>query len=238
MSKSGAANPLEGCTPDTKMIAWLRRRSGPDCDFGEVFEELFGSRHPVSEDRFVKVLKDRGVDFDCKAAFDRVKCYGSATGAVGAQEFEAWQNEIEEREAEGLRGLRDYLKSKFPHPSAAYKELGKGEGDVLTKDEFATCMTRVGFNTENPEELFRCMDKDFSGEISFAEFKSVMKAVGAKKEKKSPRSSPRTKKEGPSPRDEQKKPSPRERSRSTNADNPLRKKSDNADKPPKQRKND
>jgi len=236
MSKSGAANPLEGCTPDTKMIAWLRRRSGPDCDFGEVFEELFGSRHPVSEDRFVKVLKDRGVDFDCKAAFDRVKCYGSATGAVGAQEFEAWQNEIEEREAEGLRALRDFLKSKFPHPSAAYKEMGKGEGDVLTKGEFASCMTRVGFNTDNPEELFRCMDKDFSGEVSFAEFKSVMKSVGAKPSKANP--SPRGTKKGPSPRDEKIRSSPRKSPRSTNADNPVRKKSENPDKPPKQRKND
>merc|ERR1711879_700943 len=110
----------------------------------------------------------------------------------------AFQEEFEARENDGLRLFRNFLKSRYANPGAAYRELGKGEGDVLTKAEFPGIMKKIGFTATDAGTLFRCMDKDFSGEISFAEFKSVMKSL-ANKERKSGsprsadrRSSPRT----------------------------------------------
>jgi len=123
-------------------------------------------------------LTDKGIDFDTRALFATVKRFGSSTGAVAAIDFELWQAEIEDKEAEGLKALREFLKMKFTNPAQAYQELGKGEGDVLTKAEFALCLEKVGFVTQDPEYVFKCMDKDFSGEISFAEFKTVMRSVG------------------------------------------------------------
>lgn len=172
---------MKGCPADVRMIAWIRRRSGPDSDFGAVFEEIFGSRRPITEDRFGKVLRERGVDFDIGAAFNRVRCYGSANGAVGAAEFEMWQNEIEERENEGVKILRDFLKLHFTSPSEAFKTMGKGEGEVITQEEFGKALEKVGFKNADPDDLFRCIDKDFSGEISFAEFRTVMRSAGTRK---------------------------------------------------------
>jgi len=165
----------------------MRRRNGPDCDFGAVFEELFGSREPVGSKKFEQVLNDRGFTSDSKSAFHYIDRY-SRKGAIGADEFITWQNEIEDKEAEGLKNLRDFLKSRYPTPSAAYKELGKGEGDVLTMTEFTDSMQKVGFIADNAEELFRFIDKDYSGEVTFAEFKTVMRHAGNRK-----RHSPRTK---------------------------------------------
>jgi len=194
--------PLQSCPPQVKLIAWMRRRNGAECDFGAVFEELFGSREPVGGMRFEQVLNDRGFHSDSKAAFHYVDRY-ARKGAVGAAEFEAWQSEIEDREAEGLKNLRDFLKTRYPTPSAAYKELGKGEGDVLTLTEFIDSMQKVGFVADNLEELFRFIDKDYSGEVTFAEFKTVMRYAGNRKKSprspggKSPQSSSRSPKKSP-----------------------------------------
>jgi len=181
----GPGPSLKTLPAQTQLLAWIRRRSGTDCDFAAVFEELFASRDPVGAQRFGQVLAEKGFQSDHQAAFsylDRV----ARRGAVGAAEFEAWQNEVEDRESEGLKHLRDFLKCRHPTPSAAYRELGKGEGDVLTLNEFKASMNKVGFTADNPEELFRFMDKDFSGEVNFAEFKTVMRNAGHK-QKRSPR---------------------------------------------------
>jgi len=177
--------PLQSCSPQVKLLAWIRRRNGAECDFGAVFEEIFGSREPVNKATFEQVLQDRGFHSDAKIAFHYVDRY-ARRGVIGADEFEAWQNEIEDRETEGLKNLRDFLKTRFPTPSAAYKELGKGEGDVLTLTEFMDSMQKVGFEADNVEELFRFIDKDYSGEVTFSEFKTVMRHAGSRK-KASPR---------------------------------------------------
>jgi len=192
--------PLQSCPPQVKLLAWMRRRNGADCDFGAVFEELFGSREPVGCTRFEQVLNDRGFHSNAKMAFQFVDRY-SRRGTVGADDFEAWQNEIEDKEAEGLKNLRDFLKSRFPTPSAAYKELGKGEGDVLTLTEFIDSLAKVGFSADNKEELFRFIDKDYSGEVTFAEFKTVMRHAGNRKKQGSPKNSPGRGSPRRSPRD-------------------------------------
>lgn len=163
------------------LVAWMRRRSGPDCDFAEVFEEVFGSRDPVGEAKFVSTLRERCASLDLQAAFRRIDAAGTGNGVIGASEFEEWQQKLEEAESEGLRVFRDFLRKRYPTPSAAYNALGKGEGDVLSEVEFATKMGEIGFQMENPLELFRFVDKDFSGEITFAEFKASMRGVGSAK---------------------------------------------------------
>mmetsp|Transcript_23944 Transcript_23944/g.65247 ORF Transcript_23944/g.65247 Transcript_23944/m.65247 type:complete len:275 (-) Transcript_23944:120-944(-) len=177
--------PIQHCSPQVKLIAWMRRRNGADCDFGAVFEELFGSREPVGFSKFEQVFLQRGFASDAKSAFQYIDRY-ARKGAVGAEEFDAWQNEIEDREAEGLKNLRDFLKTRYATPSAAYKDLGKGEGDVLTSTEFMDSMQKIGFVADNLEELFRFIDKDYSGEVTFSEFKDVMRHAGNRK--RSPRS--------------------------------------------------
>lgn len=193
--------------PDVRLVAWIRRRSGPDCDFGEVFEEIFGSRDPVGESKFASVLKERGAEstIDAVATFQKINAGGK--GAIGAAEFEAWQELIERKEAEGLRYWRDWLRMRYTTPSAAFHAMGKGEGDVLTEPEFTACLSKIGFQAKDPVELFRFIDKDFSGEVTFAEFKSAMRSVGVSKEKvkstgsrrSSKNNSPKSSKE-PSPR--------------------------------------
>jgi len=191
-SLTQGGDPLKGCPADVRMIAWIRRRNGPDCDFGTVFEEIFGCRDAVTESRFRKVLKERGVDFDIPAAFNKVCCYGSANGSVGAEEFELWQNEVEEKESEGVKVLRDFLQLHFTSPADAFKQMGKGEGEVLTQEEFGRALDKVGFKNTNPDNLFHCIDKDYSGEVSFAEFKAIMKATGPRKAASAPASPTQT----------------------------------------------
>mmetsp|Transcript_76830 Transcript_76830/g.212300 ORF Transcript_76830/g.212300 Transcript_76830/m.212300 type:complete len:241 (-) Transcript_76830:116-838(-) len=168
---------LHAAPPQVKLLAWLRRRNGPDCDFSAVFVELYGCKEAVGCSKFAAVLEEHGFHDDAKGAFKYLDRY-RRKGAIGAAEFEAWQSELEDREMEGLKHLRDFLKNRFPTPSAAYKALGKGEGDVLTLPEFIVSMQKVGFTSENPEELFRFIDKDFSGEVTFSEFKTVMRNAG------------------------------------------------------------
>jgi len=172
--------------PDVRLIAWLRRRNGPECDFGEVFTELFGGRDGVGPRRFIEVLQSHGYS-DGKAGFAIVDRH-TKSGLVGASDLELLQMEIEDREAEGLKHLRGFLKENFASPAAAYKELGKGEGDTLNENEFAQAMKRLGFDAEDPLRLFHFLDKDYSGEISFAEFKAVMRTVGVKKKDKEAKS--------------------------------------------------
>merc|ERR1719199_722195 len=59
--------------------------------------------------------------------------------------------------------------------------MGKGEGDVLVETEFTQSLAKLGFVTTDPLDLFRFVDKDFSGEITFAEFKSAMRSVGSER---------------------------------------------------------
>lgn len=169
---------------DVRLVAWMRRRNGPDCDFGEVFEELFGGRDPVGPRRWEEVLVDHGYRYDAKGGFALIDRHAKC-GMIGASDLELFQIEIEDREAEGLKHLRTFLKTSFGSPIEAYKELGKGEGDVLTEVEFAEALKRLGFKDEDPLKLFHFMDKDYSGEICFAEFKAVMRAAGASKKKES-----------------------------------------------------
>merc|ERR1719487_2366829 len=61
--------------------------------------------------------------------------------------------------------------------------MGKGEGDVLIEVEFAESLANLGFYADDPMELFRYIDKDFSGEVTFAEFKSAMRSVGSERVK-------------------------------------------------------
>lgn len=184
----------DNLSPEMALVAWMRRRSGPDCEFAEVFEEVFGSRDPVGEAKFVSTLRERCTSIDLQAAFRRIDAAGTGNGVIGASEFEEWQQKLEEAESEGLRVFRDFLKKRYPTPSAAYNALGKGEGDVLSEVEFATKMGEIGFQMDNPLELFRFVDKDFSGEITFAEFKASMRGVNSAKGKSgdaSPGLSPR-----------------------------------------------
>jgi len=185
--KCGTKRPVkDDFSPDVRLIAWLRRRNGPECDFGEVFTELFGSRDGVGPRRFIEVLQSHGYS-DGKAAFAVVDRH-TKSGIVGASDLELLQMEIEDREAEGLKHLRQFLKENFSSPAAAYKELGKGEGDVLNETEFASAMTRLGFSSEDPLRLFHFLDKDYSGEVNFAEFKAVMRTAGMSKKNKEPKS--------------------------------------------------
>lgn len=172
--------------PDVRLIAWVRRRNGVDCDFGEVFVELFGSREGVGPRKFVQVLAGHGFP-EGKAVFGFIDRH-SKSGLVAASDLELLQIEIEEREAEGLKHFRSFLKDNFPSPAAAWKETGKGEGDVLCESEFADAMQRLGFVVDDPLKLFHFLDKDFSGEICFSEFKAVMKAVGMAKKTKETKS--------------------------------------------------
>lgn len=167
--------------PDVRLVAFIRRRSGADCDFGEVFEELFGCRDAVGESKFTSVLKERGAGhlIDAHAAFMVIDRQGR--GTVSAPDFEAWQEEMEKKEVDGLRVWRDWLRKRFTTPSAAFHAMGKGEGDVLIEVEFTESLERLGFVTDEPLDLFRFVDKDFSGEITFAEFKSAMRSVGSER---------------------------------------------------------
>lgn len=169
--------------PEVRLIAFIRRRSGADCDFGEIFEELFGSRDPVGLSKFASVLKERGggATIDCQAAFTVIDRNGR--GTVSAQDFENWQEDLEKKEVDGLRAWRDWLRKRFTTPSAAFHAMGKGEGDVLIEVEFTQSLASLGFLNSDPMELFRFIDKDFSGEITFAEFKSAMRSVGAERVK-------------------------------------------------------
>mmetsp|Transcript_84313 Transcript_84313/g.139559 ORF Transcript_84313/g.139559 Transcript_84313/m.139559 type:complete len:396 (-) Transcript_84313:241-1428(-) len=162
--------------PEANLAAWIRRRSGPECDFGEVFDEIFGGPSPVGEATFAKAFRERGAVFDAKLVFSRI----SKKGVVGQQEFEQWQDNLEAKELEGLRIFRDFLRKRFATPSAAYKAMGKGEGDVLTEVEFIAELRKLEFDEpKDPKDLFRYVDKDMSGEITFAEFKAAMRSVGA-----------------------------------------------------------
>mmetsp|Transcript_32647 Transcript_32647/g.75894 ORF Transcript_32647/g.75894 Transcript_32647/m.75894 type:complete len:254 (-) Transcript_32647:166-927(-) len=161
------------CQPQVMLIAWLRRRNGPDCRFGSVFVELFGNREPVGLGRFNEVLTDRGFHGDVQGVFTYLDRF-RRTNLIGAAEFEAFQAEIEDREAAVLKLFRSFLKRKFNNPSAVFKEMGKGEGDVFTQAEFVESLRGLGFTIHNPAELFRFMDKDFSGELTFSEFRNVM----------------------------------------------------------------
>eukprot|EP00445_Apocalathium_hangoei_P037094 CAMPEP_0203940838 /NCGR_PEP_ID=MMETSP0359-20131031/77334_1 /ASSEMBLY_ACC=CAM_ASM_000338 /TAXON_ID=268821 /ORGANISM="Scrippsiella Hangoei, Strain SHTV-5" /LENGTH=248 /DNA_ID=CAMNT_0050871315 /DNA_START=53 /DNA_END=799 /DNA_ORIENTATION=- len=179
--KCGHKRPDDGHAvwPEVRLIAWMRRRNGVDCDFATVFEDLFGSREAVNVRRFEEVLRSKGYKFDAKAAFSRIDRHAKS-GAVGASDFELMQVELEEREGEGLKHLRDFLKSNFSSPSAAFKELGKGEGDELTQAEFIEAMHKLGFTSDDPAQVFQFLDKDFSGEVSFSEFKSLLKVTTKK----------------------------------------------------------
>jgi len=181
----GTKRPINGEFPaDMRLVAWMRRRGGPDCDFGEAFAELFGGRAGVGPRRFAEVLEAHGFA-DGRVAFAAVDRHAKS-GLVGASDFELLQVEVEDREAEGLHLLRDFLKQQFSHPAAAYKAMGKQEGDAMNQAEFAAAMQRLGFETDNPLKLFHFLDKDFSGEICFAEFKAVLRA--ARKSCQEPRS--------------------------------------------------
>lgn len=190
--------------PEVRLVAWFRRRSGPDCDFGEVFEELFGNRDAVGASKFASILKERGADIDAHLAFERIDA--SRKGAIGAAELEAWQEGVEKKEVEGLRLWRDWLRKRYATPSAAFHAMGKGEGDVLIETEFTESLLRLGFDTDHPLELFRFVDKDFSGEITFAEFKTAMRSVGlhrVKDEKPNRRASLSQSSKNASPRQQQ-----------------------------------
>lgn len=189
--KCGTKRPQqEDFPPDVRLIAWLRRRNGPEADFGDVFNELFGSRDGVGPRRFIEILQEHGYS-DGKAAFAVVDRH-TKSGLVGASDLELLQMDIEDREAEGLKHLRAFLKENFSSPAAAYKELGKGEGDVLNESEFSQAMKKIGFEAVDSLGLFHFIDKDYSGEISFAEFKSVMRTAGVKKKDKEPKSTQQT----------------------------------------------
>jgi len=171
---------------DVRLVAWLRRRSGPDCDFGEVFEELFGTREPVSHTKFTNVLRERGATttLDAQSALHKIDPDGK--GTIGAADLEVWQEGVEQKEVEGLRLWRDWLRKRYATPSAAFHAMGKGEGDVLVENEFTSSLAKLGFDADTvhcPLELFRFVDKDFSGEITFAEFKSAMRSVGVQRVK-------------------------------------------------------
>lgn len=181
-SEPSAALRIANLPPEVRLVAWLRRRSGSDCDFGEVFEEIFASRDAVGESKFASMLKERGIAAaDAHASFLTIDRTGR--GTVSAADFEAWQEAIEKRETEGLRAWRDWLRKRFTTPSAAYHAMGKGEGDVLVEVEFTESLARLGFQPDDPIELFRFIDKDFSGEVTFSEFKSAMRSVGAERVK-------------------------------------------------------
>lgn len=180
-------------SPEVRLIAWFRRRSGPDCDFGEQFEELFGGRGAVGESKFANVVKDFGAltQVDGCVAFQKMDFDGK--GALGAEDFEIWQEKLEAKEIEALRKWRDWLRKRYATPSAAYNAMGKGEGDVLVETEFSEALEKLGFQNENPMELFRCVDKDFSGEVTFAEFKAAMRSVAVKRVKQTVASKPPSK---------------------------------------------
>merc|ERR1740121_15017 len=60
---------------------------------------------------------------------------------------------------------------------------------MLNQAEFATAMQRLGFETQNPLRVFHFLDKDYSGEICFAEFKAIMRgAATGKNKRKEPKS--------------------------------------------------
>jgi len=180
-------------SPEVRLIAWFRRRSGPDCDFGEQFEELFGGRGAVGEAKFASVVKDFGALtlVDGRVAFQKMDTGGK--GALGAEDLEIWQEKLEMKEIEALREWRDWLRKRYATPSAAYNAMGKGEGDVLVETEFSEALEKLGFKNENPMELFRCVDKDFSGEVTFAEFKAAMRSVAVKRVKQAVDSKPSSK---------------------------------------------
>lgn len=164
--------------PEASLAAWIRRRSGPECDFGEVFNEIFDGPNPVGEAKFEAALRERGALFDTRSTFARICIHGK--GVVGQKEFEQWQDKLEMREHEGLRIFREWLRLRYATPSAAYKAMGKGEGDVMNEIEFLTQLKKLDFaEMTNPSDLFRFVDKDMSGEITFAEFKASMRSVGA-----------------------------------------------------------
>lgn len=168
--------------PDATLAAWIRKRHGVDADFGDVFVELFGSRNGICSREFVDVLQVHGYS-DGQAAFAMIDQHTNI-GIVGATGWELLQVEIEGREAEALRHLRSFLKEHFSGPAAAFRQMGKGQGDVLCEAEFADAMQRLGFAAEDPLRLFHFLDKDYSGEICFAEFKAAMRnAVAPKKGK-------------------------------------------------------
>mmetsp|Transcript_73005 Transcript_73005/g.205054 ORF Transcript_73005/g.205054 Transcript_73005/m.205054 type:complete len:247 (+) Transcript_73005:127-867(+) len=177
--KCGSKRPDRDLPPQVAMVAWIRRRSGPDCDFGSVFVDLFGSREAVSVRRFEEVLKEHGSHFDCKAAFSFLDRHAKS-GRVGAADMELFQVEVDDHEVEALKHLRDFLKQNFKSPAAAFKEMGKGEGDVLTRSEFVSALSSLGFHAGDPHDLFNMVDKDFSGEVCFNEFKSVLRNVAKK----------------------------------------------------------
>lgn len=70
------------------------------------------------------------------------------------------------------------MRKRYTTPSAAFIAMGKGEGDVLSEIEFEETLKKLGCDVSNPLELFRCVDKDLSGQVTFDEFKSAMRAVG------------------------------------------------------------
>lgn len=161
-------------SPECRFVAWIRRRNGSDCDFGHVFKELFGEDARVAPRHFAEVLKRHGYRWDAKAIFACID-RDAKSGMLGASDLELYQMKVEEIEAEGLKHLRHFLKQKFQNPAKAFEALGKGEGDSITEWEFSDAIRRLGFTDADPERLFHFMDKDYSGDITFAEFKSLMR---------------------------------------------------------------
>lgn len=175
--KCGAKRPDSQMPPEVSLVAWFRRRSGPDADFAEIFTELFGGREAVGARRWEEVMRERGCNFDLKGAFAYLDRHAK-TGRVGAADLEMLQMEVEDREIDALKQLREFLKQNFKSPAAAFREMGKGEGDVLTRAEFVSALSSLGFSAEDPYQLFNMVDKDYSGEVCFNEFKSVLKNAG------------------------------------------------------------
>mmetsp|Transcript_33769 Transcript_33769/g.102006 ORF Transcript_33769/g.102006 Transcript_33769/m.102006 type:complete len:306 (-) Transcript_33769:222-1139(-) len=175
--KCGTKKPDHALSPQVCFVAWMRRRNGVDCDFGAVFEELFGSQHPVPLRKWVSVLDEHGCHFDSKAVFAFLDRH-TKVGQVGAADLILYQSEIDDKEVDSLKHLREFLKSTYKSPLAAFRDMGKGEGEVLSRHEFVAALTRLGFQAEDPEMLFNMVDKDYSGEVCYNEFKSVLKNAG------------------------------------------------------------
>mmetsp|Transcript_143737 Transcript_143737/g.267856 ORF Transcript_143737/g.267856 Transcript_143737/m.267856 type:complete len:163 (+) Transcript_143737:93-581(+) len=95
--------------PEANLAAWIRRRSGPECDFGEVFDEIFGGPSPVGEATFAKAFRERGAVFDAKLVFSRI----SKKGVVGQQEFEQWQDNLEAKELEEVIEVEQLTKKNL-----------------------------------------------------------------------------------------------------------------------------
>lgn len=162
---------------DAKLVLYFRRRYGRDCDFGYVFEDLFEGRHAVGESKFAEVLSEEVACEFNEASMVFRKLDAGNRGAISAATFESWQDDVEKKEAEGLYAWRDWMRKRYDTPSAAFVAMGKGEGDVLVASEFHSNLHRLGFITTDSLALFRFIDKDMSGEVTFEEFRTAMRSV-------------------------------------------------------------